>query len=258
MSKYLRPDESANRPTPRVRSTAQNSQRARNAFVMAIIAAAVLLLVLSTRLTRRTDITTPGKEVERVAVVPSSASGRTALAYVEAVQNGDFEQVFKMSQWMQERKKRLLLENDPQTAAREVDSFFQQEKYDFFAAGVGATLTEAGIPDARLFPPDALVQVVSVEKGLARPILNKGGPVNMVVLDVQYPPSVTAPTVANETRVDGLRAALFLTVDGKIVKASVRGNARVYPESVLYRHLTPSESLRIRAESEQMSEPGSE
>lgn len=255
MSKYLRPDEPANKSPTRVRSTDPNSRRTRNAFVMAIIAVAVLLLVVSTRLTRPAKVTTPGKEDERVAVVPSSASGRTALVYVEAVQNEDFEQVFKMTQWMQERRKQLLLKNDSETAYREIDAFYQQEKEDFFATGVGSTLTEEGIPDARLFPPNAIVQAVGAEEGLLRPILDKGRPVNMVVLDVEYPPSVTAPTVANETRVDGLQAALFLTVDGKIVKASVRGNARVYPESVLYRNLTPSETRRVRAESEQTSEP---
>ena len=160
MSKYLRPDEPANTSPTRVRSTHPNSRRTRNAFVMAIIAVAVLLLVLSTRLTRPANVMTPGREDESVAVVPSSASGRTALAYVEAVQNEDFEQVFKMTQWMQERRKQLLLENDPETAHRGIDAFYRQERDDFFATGVGSTLTEEGIPDAHLFPPDSIPRML--------------------------------------------------------------------------------------------------
>lgn len=254
MSKYLSPEESTNKSITPLPRTGRNSPRTRNAFVMAIIAVAILLLVVSSRWTRPADVTMPGEQDESVALLPSSASGRTALSYVEAIQSEDFEQVFKMTQWMQERVKRLLLEKDSQSAQREIEAFYRREKEDFFAVDVRSTLTEEGIPDAHLFPPHAIVQVVDTKEGLLRPILDKGRAVNMVVLDVEYPPSVTAPTTANETRIDRLRAALYLTLDQKIIKASVRGNARVdYPESVFYRHLTPSETRRVRAETGQKS-----
>jgi hypothetical protein len=217
---------------------------------MAIIAIVVLLLVVSSRWTRPPDITTTSEENEHPAPVPSSSSGRAALSYVEAIQNEDFERIFKTTQWMQDRVERLLLRNNSETAQREIETFYRQEKEDFFAVDFGATLTEEGIRDAQLFPPNAIVRVVDAQEGLLRPILNKGDPVNMVVLDVEYPPSATAPTAANETRIDKLQAAIYITVDGKIIKASVRGNARVVPESVFYRNLTPTETRRARAEKE--------
>ncbi len=248
MSKYISPEKPRKKPASLVRHTDRNSERTRNAFVMAIIAIAVLLLVVSSRWTRPLDTTTRGDEEERAAVLPSSASGRAALSYVEAIQNEDFEPIFRMTQWMQDRVKLLLLQNNSETAQREIETFYRQEKEDFFAVDVGATLTEEGIPDAQLFPQHAIVRVVDAQEGLSRPILNERRPVNMVTLEVEYPPSATAPTAANETRIDKLQAALYLTVDGKIIKASVRGNARVFPESVFYRHLTPSETRRVRAE----------
>jgi len=250
VSKYISPEKSRKNPVSPARRTDRNSQRTRNAFVMAIIAAAVLLLVVSSRWTRPTDVAIRGEEDERDAALPSSASARAALSYVEAIQEEDFERVFQMSQWMQDRVKLLLLQNNSETAQREIEAFYRQEKEDFFAVDVGATLTEEGIADAQLLPPNAIVRVLDVQDGLLRPILDKGRPVNMVLLDVEYPPSATAPTAANETRIDTLQAAIYLTVDGKIIKASVRGNARVVPESVLYRNLTPSETRRARAETE--------
>ena len=52
MSKYVSPKESSKRSITHVRRTDRNSPRTRNAFVMAIIAVAVLLLVVSSRWTR--------------------------------------------------------------------------------------------------------------------------------------------------------------------------------------------------------------
>ena len=196
MSKYVRAEESENESRTRVHRTNRDSQRTRNAFVMCIIAVAVLLLVVSSRWSKPSDVTAPREKEAHVAAVPSSASGRTALAYIEAIQNDDFEQVFRMTQWMQERVKHLLLENDSEIAHREIEAFYQQEKDDFFAAGVGSTLGQEGVADAHLFPPGAIVQIAHVEEDLSRPILDKGRHVNMVVLDVEYPPSVTAPTAS--------------------------------------------------------------
>ena len=247
MSKYLIGSRLKDRRRARVRRNGEYSERTRNAFVMAIIAVGVLVLVVSSRWTRSSNVAEPGEGDERAIALPSSASERIALDYIEAIQNEDFERVFKMTQWMQERVKHVLLENNSETAQREIEAFYRRERDDFFAASIGTSLTEEGIADPDLFTPNAIVRVVEVKEGLSRPILDKGRPVNMVVLEVEYPPFVTAPTAADEKRIDRVRAALYLTLDGKIIKASVRGNARVYPDAVLYRHLTPSEARRARA-----------
>jgi hypothetical protein len=152
-----------------------------------------------------------------------------------------------MTQWMQDRIDYIRLDSGTQAAQREIDTFYQQEREDFFSPSDGPELTEEGISDAHLFPQGAIVRVVEVREGLSRSVLNKGRPVNMVVVEVEYPADVNAPTAPNEKRIDRLRAALYTTLEGTIIKASVHGNARVYPQSVVYRHLMPSETRRIRA-----------
>jgi len=247
MTKYVFSDKRRNRVPNHVRDADQDSQRKRNAFVMLVIATGILALVASKQWSRISDETV-SSETQRPATVllPSSASERTALTYIRAIQSRDFERVFEMTQWMQERIKHIRLESGPQAAQREIEAFYREERESFFSPTVGPELTEEGISDAHLFPRGAIVQVTEVREGLSRPVLNKSRPVNVLVVEVEYPPAVSAPTAANEKRIDKLRAALYLTLDGKIIKASVRGNARVYPESVLYRHLTPTETRRIR------------
>ena len=221
-------------------------QRKYSAVVMVIIAMGVILLVASKRWTTPSEISRAGEAIGGQNAPPSSLSVRVALDYVRAIQDRDFRRIFRMTQWMQDRVEHIRMESGSEAAQQRIDTFYQEEKENFFAASPGPSLTLEGISDADLFLPGAVVRVVDVKEGLARPILNKGEPVNMVLLEIEYPLSVAAPTAADEKRIDKLRAALYLTVDGSVIKASVRGNAQVDPTSVLYRRLTPSETRRIR------------
>jgi hypothetical protein len=247
MTKFFLQDRYRERVRSRSDGTEQESQRKRNAFIMLVVAAAVLALMVGNQWSKVSNSKSPGEEEPAAATLPSSASERAALGYVQAVQRRDFDRIFEMTQWMQQRAEHIRLENGPQAAEDAIETFYQQERDGFFASVAGPELTEEGIADAHLFPVGAVVRIVEVREGLWRPVLSKGRPVNMVVMEVKYPPGVDAPTAAGEKRIDRLRAALYLTLESAIIKASICGNARVHPESIVYRHLTPGETLKIRA-----------
>ena len=250
MAKYALVDKYKDKLGVRFRRAEQPLRRKYNALVMLIIATAVFILFAGKQWTKQSVVTAPDEEDKWERTFPLSVTEVLALNYIEALQERDWARIFGMTQWMQERVEHIRIESGFEAAQQDIEAFYQQEKEDFFAVHVGPSLTEEGISDALLFPQGAIVRVVEVKEGLSRPILNKGQPVNMVVVDVKYPLSVTAPTLADERRIDELRASLYLTLDGKIIKASVRGNARVGSESVLYRRLTPSETRRIRRQAE--------
>jgi|GEM_PF-2210132 len=247
MTKFFLHDRYRRRVSNRIDGTEQESQRKRNALIMLVVAAAVLALMVGNQWSKMSETTKSAEEEPPASTLPSSGSERAALGYVQAVQSRNFERIFGMTQWMQERVEHIRLENGPQGAEDKIETFYQQERDEFFCSVSGAELTEEGIADARLFPQGAVVRIVEVREGLWRPVLSKGRPVNMVVVEVEYPLGVDAPTATGEKRVDRVRAALYLTLEGKVIKASIHGNARVYPDSIVYRHLTPGETRQIRA-----------
>ncbi len=255
MAKFFLQDRYWKRVSSRVDDTEQESQRKRNAFIMMVIATAVLALMVGNRWSKVSNEKASGEEERAAPTLPSSASERAAIGYVQAVQRRDFERVFLMTEWMQQRVEHIRLESGRQAAEAEIETFYRQEREDFFSPVAGPELTEEGIADVHLFPQGAVVRVVEVREGLWRPVLSKGQPINMVVMGIEYPLGVGAPTAAGEKRIDRLRAALYLTLDGKIIKASVRGNARVYPDSIVYRHLTPGETRQVRTKGLESAEP---
>jgi len=222
---------------------------------MLVVATAVLALMVGNQWSKVSKTDTSDEQELPADALPSSESERAALGYVQAVQSRNFERIFAMTQWMQQRVEHIRLENGPQAAEDEIEKFYQQEKERFFSSVSGPELTEEGIADAHLFPEGAVVRIVDVREGLWRPVLSKARPINIVEVQVNYPLGVNAPTAAGEKRIDRLRAALYLTPEGKIVKASVCGNARVYPETIVYRHLTPEETRQIRAKDLESTEP---
>lgn len=248
MAKYAPSDRDRDkdRPNVRFRRAEQPLRRRHNALIMLIVATAMGALLVGKQLTKKFDGTSPGEEESEESAPPDSAAARQALDYIRAVQENDWGRVFEMTQWMQKRVEHLRAENTSETAHEEIESFYQQEKESFFAVNAGPNLSAEGIRDAHLFPQGAKVRVVDVAEGLSRPILNESGPVSMVVVEVEYPLSSTAPITLDERRIEKLRAAIYLTPDGKIVKASVRGNTRVDLDSVLVRRLTPGETRRLR------------
>lgn len=247
MTKFILADGHRRKVSKRSDDAEAQFQRKRNAVVMLVVATAILALIIGDRWSKVPHEKTPGAETQPASALAPSAAGRVALGYIQAVQSRDFERIFGMTQWMQQRVEYIRLESGPQSAQHEIEVFYQEEKEDFFSRAAGPELTEEGIADAHLFEQGAVIRVVEVREGFWRPVLSKGAPINMVVVEVEYPPSVNAPMAAGEKRIDRLRAALYLTLEGKIIKGSVRGNARVYPDSIVYRHLTPDETRRMRA-----------
>ena len=246
MAKYAPSDRNEDRRSVRFRRAEQPVRRRHNALIMLIAATAMGALLVGRQWTNKSDGTPPGKEESEESTPPDSAAARQALDYIRAVQGHDWGRVFEMTQWMQKRVEHLRTKNTSGTGHEEIESFYQQEKERFFAVNAGPNLSAEGIPDAHLFPQGAKARVVDVTEGLSRPILNKSGPVSMVVVEVQYPLSSTAPITVDERRIERLHAAIYLTPGGKIVKASVRGNARVDPDSLSARRLTTSETRRLR------------
>jgi len=255
MAKYAASDREKDRRRVRFRREEQPLRRKYNALIMLIVAAALFVLVAGKQVAKRSEVAVPPEKQRAEVAFPDNVPAGHARDYVKAVQEEDWARIFEKTQWMQRRVEYIRTESGSETASREIEDFYRQENDDFFAAAVGPSLTEDGISDAHLFPNGASVQVAEVHEGLLRPILSKSEPVNMVVLEVEYPLSVTAPTALDERRIDSLRADLYLTLDGQIIKASVRGNARVDVESVLARRLTSNETRRFR---EQTGEPATE
>jgi hypothetical protein len=248
MAKYGLSDRSKEKREVRFRRQEQSPRRKFNAFAMLIVATAICVLVISKQWTKQPDVVAPGKEESEEEAFPDSAAAQQARDYIRAVQENNWARIFETNQWMQRKVEHIRTEDLSDAASQRIEDFYQQEKEDFFALSIGPSLTPDGISDAHLFARGAKARVVDVQEGLSRPILDKNRAVNMVVVEVEYPPSSTAPMTAEEKRVDKLRAALYLTMDGKIVKAGVRGNARVDRKSVLARRLAPSETRRLRGQ----------
>ncbi len=245
MAKYAPSDRDVDKRKVRFRRAEQPLRRKHNALVMLIVATAMGALLVGRQWTKKSDVTSPGEEESEESAFSDSAAAQQALDYIRGVQENDWGRVFETTQWMQKRVEHLRAENTSGTAHEEIESFYQQEKESFFAVNAGPNISPEGIPDAHLFPQGAKARVVGVEEGLSRPILNEGGPVNMVVVEVQYPLSSTAPIALDERRIEKLRTAIYLTLDAKIIKASVRGNTRLDPDSILARPLTTSETRRL-------------
>jgi hypothetical protein len=255
MAKYAASDREKDRRDVRFRREEQPLRRKYNALLMLIVAAALFVLLAGKQVAKRSEVAVPPDKQRAEVAFPDNVAAGHARDYVRAVQEENWARIFEMTQWMQRRVEHIRAESGSETVSREIENFYRQEKEDFFAASNGPSLTENGISDAHLFPSGASVRVVEVHEGLLRPILSKSEPVHMVVLEVEYPLSVTAPMAPDEIRIDTLRASLYLTSDGQIIKASVRGNARVDADSVLARRLTSSETRRF---GEQAGEPATE
>lgn len=227
MSKYLSGAKYRTKlriPHDRIDPLARKKQ---NALIVMVIAAAIFAVLVTQQRLKQPKNVPPSDEVKENAPLSSSPIATRALEYIKAVQERGFEKVFQMTQWMHDRVALIRNESDAEAADRDVESFYQQEKRNFFAEGVGGPMTDEGISDAHLFPPGAVVRVVGVEEGVSRPVLDKREPLDKVLVEVEYPETVTAPVDDEGRRIKKVRAALYLNRDGRIIKASVRGNTSV-------------------------------
>lgn len=253
MAKYASSDRQKDRRDVRFRREEQPLRRKYNALVMLIVAAGLFVVIAGKQVAKRAEVAVPPKKQQAEVAFRGNVAAGHARDYIRAVQENNWARIFEMTQWMQRRVEHIRTESEQETAYREIENFYHQEKEDFFTVGVGPSLTQDGISDAHLFPSSAAVRVAEVHEGELRPILSKREPVNRVVLQVEYPLSATAPTALDERRIEKLRADLYLTLDGQVIKASVRGNARVDVDSVLARRLTPNETRRVREQAGELA-----
>jgi hypothetical protein len=178
----------------------------------------------------------PGRDDASPAVPtgrPHAAEAEVALRYVRAVADSDAETVIDLTQWMQERLQRVRAgagDSGAAAAARvRLVRSIQERRTE------RNHLRPEGMEDTYVFAPGADFEVVDDDegpKGLARPVARR------VWVRVRYPRAADAPHDAAGRPISELVAGVSVSDGGRVLKASIVGNAEIDRESI--RHDWPA------------------
>lgn len=150
------------------------------------------------------------------------------MVYVKAYQEGHWETVMEQTLWIQERLKYIdkIYNNDPQklqNEKKEIEKELQNRDIN------KNYLTKDGVEDRYIFIPDAKISVIGIDK--EGPFLDKR--INEVVwLSIEYSKPSKALRNEKQIPIKSLVCSLAVNSDGKIIKSSIIGNAKIDYSSI--------------------------
>lgn len=148
-----------------------------------------------------------------------------AVAYVQAVQQGQWDYVIDHTGWMQDRLARVSLEKGSPEAINQAREELRARLRDRSAKK--ACLQREGLEDQYVFMPGAVIRCIGCDtgrQGLDRPVAAR------VWFEVQYPGETRAPVDEEGRPVPFLEAGVNLSEDGLVLKAGIAGNVELSRE----------------------------
>lgn len=145
-----------------------------------------------------------------------------AMEYAAAYQESRWDDVIRLTCWMQDRLARL--EPDQKTAAAQALRERSSER-----PFEGNQLREEGVEDKYVFAPGATVTPVGMDQGrqnLARPVNDR------TWVRVTYPTRASAPRDKDGLPIRSLAAGINVSEDGLVLKANVIGNLDIDADSI--------------------------
>ena len=160
---------------------------------------------------------------EGAAVEPQAAPGvaanPVALEYAAAYQEGRFDEVVRLTCWMQERVGRLRAASAaPEEIAGAVEALKARSRE---RSEDGNQLREEGVEDQYIFAPGAMVEAVGVDEGrddVERPAKDR------TWVRVTYPGRPAALRDPDGLPIRSLVVGINVSEDGLVLKAAVAGN----------------------------------
>ncbi|MDZ4861105.1 MAG: hypothetical protein SGI88_19205 [Candidatus Hydrogenedentes bacterium] len=183
---------------------------------------------LEAEATNKPDVAAPAKPA------PIHSDGGAAVLYANAYQEGNCDEIIRLTAWMSDRLRRVAIESsDPATLQRERKELCAKILWRPYEDNV---LRAEGIDDQFIFPAGCTIAVESKDGGRS----DLGNTVReRVWLRVTYPRRDTAP-LAQDTGAE-LKPVRAWTVGvnvgrevGVVLKASVRGNLEIKDASALF------------------------
>lgn len=215
---------------------AYNKSRYAALAIVALVFSLYLIYLMSSREILEARATTeslenPVEKPERVLI-----DGGLALAYATAYQNGDCDEIIRLTAWMSDRLRRVAIEtSDPATLQRAREALCAKILSRPYEDNV---LRSEGIDDKFVFPTGSTVEVESKDKGRT----DLGSPVDeRFWLRVTYPRRETAPLAFTDDNDSEMKPVRAWTVgvnvgreDKVVLKASVRGNLEIKTDSASF------------------------
>lgn len=172
----------------------------------------------------------------QVAAEAQPIDGGNALVYAKAVRDGQSEIAVRLTAWMNDRIRRVALEQSDPSAVTSTRAELCRRIEDRRVEG--NLLRPEGIEDPYVFPPGAEIEAVGRDAGrddLSAPVAER------VWLRVTYPRRETAPLAPVNDRFTTLKPVRQWTVgvnldreDQVVLKASIIGNLEIDRESISF------------------------
>ncbi len=162
--------------------------------------------------------------------------GGAALQFAKAYQDGNCDEIIRLTAWMSDRLRRVAIESsDPtvlQEARRDLCKKILTRPFE------DNVLRSEGIEDQFVFVPGSQLEVVAKDKGRT----DLGAAVSeRVWIRVTYPRRETAPLAPTSTNGPEMKPVYAWTAgvnigreDGVVLKAGVRGNLEIKDDSITF------------------------
>ncbi len=160
-----------------------------------------------------------------------------AMVYIKAYQEGKWETIVEQTLWIQERLKHISKSNNtnPQILDREKRDIINRISVRDINKNY---ITKEGVEDQYIFSPEAKINIIGIDnKG---PFIDKRIK-EMVWIQVEYPQPSKALRNEKQIPIKSLVCALAINSEGKIVKSSIIGNAKIDFSSIKIWYSTKGE-----------------
>lgn len=206
-----------------------------NVIALGVLCGLVVVAVLSRR--GRFEQPLPGEDdgspvqegMKEPAAPVADDVGATAMAYAQAMQRNQGEEVVRMTLWIQDRLSRLRLNGADEAALQEESAKLARRTQDRRIEG--NQLSSEGLEDRYIFAPGARLELLGVDAGrtdLAQP--SKG----RAWLRVTYPMKTTAPRGSRELPIRSIIVGVNVSKQGLVLKAGIVGNLEIDLDSISY------------------------
>lgn len=168
-------------------------------------------------------------DAEKTVSDPVIPADCIAMRYAEAVQEGDCDEIIRMTWWITERLQRLESLGSSPTSLEAARAGICEQVQD---RGVeGRRLRREGVEDQYVFAPGASIEPIHVDVGrtdLAKPVHDR------TWVRVIYPAPERALLDEAGRPIRSIAVGVNVSKDGYVLKAGVIGNLDVGLSSVLY------------------------
>lgn len=158
-------------------------------------------------------------------------------AYIKAYQEEKWEEIIEQTQWIQERLSYInkISNGEQQKIQEEKEKIIKNIKERDINKNF---LTKEGVEDQYIFIPEAKVNIIGIDdKG---PFIDKRIK-EIVWINIEYPKPSKALRNENQIPIKSLVCALSINSDGKIIKSSIIGNAKIDYSSIKLWYSTKGE-----------------